>query len=317
MSGPKKIAALALLVIASVALFGVVFTLVHRPLVVGDIERQLEFKLAYGARLASPKIVVLAGSNGRFSHRCEPIAGPLGRPCVNASIGIGIGLDYQLERWLPLLGAGDLVYMPLEYDQYQTSRAEMEGGLQNALLVHGDRDRLMALGLRRVAAAYGSFDLPFLIHSLAEMTLDARGFHRRASTLSLTPQGDERGHTAAAAAAYAGFLQQARFGRTDIGGPSHAQSVLGRFLGAARSRGVVVVGGLPTVPDSVTIADADVAAVRLIYERAGQRFVALPGRSRYPLSCFFDTLYHLDEPCQIEHSRRVGDALAVLVPVLR
>ena len=317
MSGPRKIAALVLLVIASIALFGVVFTLVHRPLVGGDIERQLGFKLAYARGLASPKVVILAGSNGRFSHRCEPLSHALGRPCVNASIGIGIGLDYQLERWLPLLRSGDIVYMPLEYDQYRAGRAEMEGGLQNALLVHGDRDRLLALGPRRTAAAYGSFDLHFLIHAVAEMALDARGFRRRASVDSLTPQGDERGHTAAAGAAYAEFLRQARFGRTDIGEPSHAQQVLRRFLQTAQTRGVIVVGGLPTVPDSVAVPDTDVDALRAVYERAGQRFVALPGRSRYPLSCFFDTLYHLEEACQIEHSRRVGEALSLLVPVHR
>ena len=47
-------------------------------------------------------------------------------------------------------------------------------------------------------------------------------------------------------------------------------------------------------------------------EERGQRFLALDNRSRYPRSCFFDTLYHLNEECQCAHSRAVGRALALL-----
>jgi hypothetical protein len=38
----------------------------------------------------------------------------------------------------------------------------------------------------------------------------------------------------------------------------------------------------------------------------------LPGLSQYELTCFFDSVSHLHEGCQIEHSRRVGAALAAL-----
>ena len=73
-----------------------------------------------------------------------------------------------------------------------------------------------------------------------------------------------------------------------------------------------VVGGLPTVPDSVAIVPADIDRLRRLYEDAGQRFLVLPNHSRYPLSCFFDTLYHLNEGCQRMHSTLVAQGLSDL-----
>lgn len=309
----KKLSTLAGLIALSIALFIALFSVVHRPLVVGEIQRQLDYKQAYARTLASPKIVVFAGSNGRYSHRCQVLTEALDRPCVNASIGVGIGLDFLLDQWRPLLRAGDLVYLPLEYSQYRFTAADMHGGLQNALLVHSQRDTLWSLDAQRIAAAYGSFDLPFLIHGVIEMALDRQGFKRRSSTDSLTPQGDEQGHTAAAGEAYAAFLRDSHADSTAVPERSDAIEVLTPFLTQMRRSGVTVVGGLPTVPDSVAVDARDVDRLRRLYEHAGQHFIVLANRSRYPLTCFFDTLYHLNETCQRTHSAAVAEALMPLL----
>jgi hypothetical protein len=287
-----------------------VFSVVHRPLVVGEIQKQLDYKQAYARSLASPKIVIFAGSNGRYSHRCEVLTQTLDRPCVNASIGVGIGLDFLLVQWRPLLHAGDLVYLPLEYSQYRFSNAEMHGGLQNALLVHSQRGYLWSLNAKRIAAAYGSFDLPFLVQGVVEMALDRHGFKRRSSIDSLTPQGDERGHTAEIAAGYIAFLRESRADTSAVPERSDAIDVLSPFLRKMHDAGVAVVGGLPTVPDSVDVKVGDIDRLRRLYEDAGQHFIVLPNRSRYPLSCFFDTLYHLNEGCQKAHSAALARALS-------
>ncbi|MES2099801.1 MAG: hypothetical protein V4569_08285 [Pseudomonadota bacterium] len=310
----KRLLALVGLLALSIALFIAVFSVVHRPLVVGEIQKSLDYKLAYARQIGSPKIVIFAGSNGRFSHRCDMLSAALGRPCVNASIGVGIGIDFQLAQWRPLLRAGDLVYMPLEYSQYGFSNAEMHGGLQNALLVHSHRDILWSLDARRIAAAYGSFDLPFLIHGLAEMALERRGFRRRSSTESLTPQGDESGHTALLGQQYAAFLRSSTFGAISVPFDSDAIRVIEAFLHQARQDGIVVVGGLPTVPDSVVVAPREIERLRQFYAAQGQGFLVLPGQSRYPLDCFFDTLSHLNEACQKTHSAAVAVRLAGFLP---
>jgi hypothetical protein len=306
----KKLALLALLIVLSVVLFVAVFSVVHRPLVVGEIQNNLDYKLAYARQLPSPKIVILAGSNGRYSHRCDELTRVLHRPCVNASIGVGIGLDFLIDQWRPLLKPGDLVYMPLEYGQYRFSNAEMHSGLQNALMVHSQRDYLWSLDVKRIAAAYGSFDLPFLLHGLTEMGLDSRGFRRRSSTASLTPQGDERGHTAELGRAYASVVRVAQAESAQVPESSDAIAVLSAFLQQTRTAGVTVVGGLPSVPDSVAVAHDDIDRLRRLYEGNGHLFLVLPHLSRYPLECFYDTLYHLNEGCQLAHSAAVANQLA-------
>jgi hypothetical protein len=42
--------------------------------------------------------VILAGSNGPYSHRCETIEPILGMPCVNGGIAVGIGLDFRYSH---------------------------------------------------------------------------------------------------------------------------------------------------------------------------------------------------------------------------
>ena len=310
----NKLLALVGLIALSITLFVAVFSVVHRPLVVGEIQKQLDYKLAYARTLHSPKIVVFAGSNGRFSHRCEMLTQETGLPCVNASIGVGIGLDFLLDQWRPLLRAGDMVYMPLEYSQYRVSKAEMQGGLQNALMVHSQREYLWSLGAKRIVAAYGSFGLPFLLHGSVEMALDRKGFVRRSSVDSLTPQGDESGHTAALGQAYAAFVRNMVFDQTRLPPTSDAMQVIAAFLRQAKHTGVIVVGGLPTIPDSVALNPLDLEHLRTLYESQGQQLLVLPNQSRYPLSCFFDTLYHLNEACQKIHSAAVGTELAKLAP---
>jgi hypothetical protein len=71
-----------------------------------------------------------------------------------------------------------------------------------------------------------------------------------------------------------------------------------------------VVGGLPTTPDNVVIGEASIATLRELFMRHGHRFLVLPNHSQYPLSCFYDSLYHLNEECQIRHSALLGQVLA-------
>jgi hypothetical protein len=75
------------------------------------------------------------------------------------------------------------------------------------------------------------------------------------------------------------------------------------------ARGVRVIGGLPTTPDGVQINEPLIAQLRGFFQQHGQDFLVLPNRSQYPLDCFFDSTYHLNEGCQIEHSKQLAIAL--------
>jgi hypothetical protein len=309
----RKLVLLCGAIAASCLLFIGVFSVVHRPLTIGDVARHLEHKSAHARSLTSPKLVVFAGSGGRYSHRCAVITEATGQACANLSIAVGVGLDFLLEQLDPLLRRGDLVYMPLEYAEYRTTREAMDGGAQNQVLVHDMPQRLWTLPPARIARAYGSFDLPFLVHGLIEMGLQRTGFSRRTSLASLTPQGDESGHDLASSEAYGAFLRSLPPETVDIPLRSHALDVLHGFLERMRQRGVMVIGGLPATPEGTPLDARAIERLRTVYERAGHRFLVLPNRSQYPLDCFFDSLNHLNELCQLRHSALLGDALRAVM----
>ena len=185
----------------------------------------------------------------------------------------------------------------------------MHGGIQNAMLIREDPTYMRQLPASRIVESHAAFDLPFLIRGMVEMSLQRTGFRRRTGLDTLTPQGDERGHTAEKGLAYVSALRQTPLPQATLPESSYSLQVLEKFLVRARERGVTVIGGLPTVPESTPIDERSVARIRRLFESSGQRFVSTAGYSRYPLSCFFDAPYHLHEACQIEHSRAIAQLI--------
>jgi hypothetical protein len=300
---------------ASLLIYTVLFAFVFdRPLSLGALRARIEAGLARGAAIDGPKLVILAGSNGPYSHRCETIEPMIGRPCVNAGIAVGIGLDYLFAQWKKLLHPGDIVYMPLEEVQYARSRAIAELGPDAAILLRHDRATLWSMPLHRRIAALFASGLRGGIMSVIETALVSDGFHdpREALTGSFNARGDHVGHTQ-----LRGSISQAALAAARPFHPSapeirdgYGAYLVRAFLDWANGHGICVIGGLPTGFADSPIDDDAVAAIRSIYRDGGAGFLELPGRSRYPRSAFFDTPDHLNEAAQIRHSVAVGRALA-------
>lgn len=306
----KKLATLIAALVASLGLYVATFSMVNRPLTVGGVWNTVQQKISYSESLGHPKLAIWAGSNGRYSHRCQYFTEATGLPCINLSMAVGIGIDFQLLMFDPLLQKGDVLYVPLEYNEYAIERAQMEGGAENIALVQQAHGLLWSMGPARTARAWGYFDLPFLIHGLIESGLRNRGFQRREGADTFTAQGDQRGHTAERGLPYRQLLQGARFDAPQIPDDSRALSVLGDFLDRMHARGVRVIGGLPTTSDGMRINEQVIGRLQDFYRQHGHDFLVLPNHSEYPLDCFFDSTYHLNEGCQIEHSKLVGQAIA-------
>lgn len=300
--------------LASLLLYALAFGLVlDRPLSLGFLQQQIEAKLARGASLPSPKLVILAGSNAPYSHRCETMEAVLEMPCVNAGVAVGIGLDYLFARWRPLLRAGDVVYLPMEEAQYVRPNAATTLGPDAAIMLRHDRATLSGLPVERWLGALFSTDLRGAVMSLIETALAARGFRdpRSAATGGTNAQGDHVGHTEALGLASRGVLAAAR--PTHVSAEAVRQgdgsALIADFIRHARAAGVQVVGGLPTgFADSPPPA-ATLEAIRAIYVANGAEFLELPNRSRYPRTAFFDTAEHLNEPAQIAHSQLIAAGL--------
>jgi hypothetical protein len=284
-----------------------------RPLGLGTLRRELEAKLGYAASLPSPRLVILAGSNALFSHRCAIIGPMLRLHCVNGGVALGLGLDYQSLRWEGVLRPGDIVYLPMELQQYAvTSRAAVVGPDLPIMLRH-DRASLLALGPSRWPAALISGTLEDLILSVVEVAASAaRPDLARHALEDIDDAGDGIGHSLGRAASNRAFLSELH--RAD---PSPQAILAGRgtqeiatFLAWAAAHGVRAIGGWPTefadAPQDPRLAET----LRRLYAAEGAAFLPLANQGRYPRDDFFDTQDHLAEECQALHSIRVAQALA-------
>jgi hypothetical protein len=306
---------LALACLASLVLYGLAFgCLLDRPLTLGLLRARIDANLARGAAIQGPKLVILAGSNGPYSHRCEMIGPLIGRPCINAGVAVGVGLDYLFMRWKAALHAGDVVYLPLEETQYARPRAVSELGPDAAIMLRHDRATLWRMPLRREVAALFSSDLRAGIMSVLESALLASGFHdpRIAAAGSTNAWGDHVGHTIALAAASRSALSaEAPYHPAAAQIESGYGTVLVHdFVLWAKAHQVRVIGGLPTGFADSPIAPDSLAAILAVYRDAGADFLELPNRSRYARAAFFDSPDHLNEAAQIRHSFAIGQALA-------
>jgi hypothetical protein len=295
-----------------VTLFGAVL---DRPLSLGLFRQQIDARLARGAAIEGPKLVILAGSNGPYSHRCETIEPLLGMPCVNAGIAVGIGLDYLFARWRPLLRPGDVVYLPLEEAQYTRTYAATSVGPDASIMFRHDWSTLGRLPPDRWLNAAFSFAPRAALMSLIETALVKAGFEdpREAVTGSTNPWGDHIGHTQAMGEANAERLATVvPWHETAASIASGDGTALVReFLRWAASHVVRVVGGLPAGFAEWPVPKATARAIQDVFTHADDCFIDLGDRARYPRSAFFDTPDHLNEAAQIAHSRVVAAALAI------
>ena len=309
---------LVLCCLASLALYAGLFGFVlDRPLSHGFLADQIEARLVRGASIPGRKLVILAGSNGPYSHRCETIEPILRLPCVNGGVAVGIGLDYLFTRWEGALHPGDVVYLPMEQAQYLRSRAGAALGPDAAIMFRHDWKTLAELPPRRWVAALFAFDLRAGVMSGIEAALTLTRFHdpREALTGASNAWGDHVGHTAALGAASRGILAISRPYQVTAAqiAAGDGAAEIARFVERQSARGVVVIGGLPTGFADLPPSDEGLAAIQAVYTGHGGRFLALANRSRYPRTDFFDTPEHLNETAQQAHSVAIATALTELL----
>jgi len=301
--------------VASLAIYAVLFGVVlDRPLSLGMFRHQIETGLARGAAIEGPKLVIIAGSNGPYSHRCETMEPLLGIACVNAGVAVGIGLDYLFARWRPLLHPGDSVYLPLEEAQFTRSRAATDLGPDASIMFRHDWATLAGLPPGRWWGGAFSFGPRAALMSLIETALVHAGFDdpRDAAVGFRNAWGDHVGHTQAQGEANAARLAIAQPYHVSAGAITSGDGteIVRAFLNWAGEHGILVVGGLPAGFAESPMPEATRLAIRAVFIDGGARFIDLGDRGRYPRSAFFDTPDHLNEAAQIAHSRAVAAELA-------
>jgi hypothetical protein len=300
--------------IASCLIYMLIFTfVVHKPLTIGINGQYYQKKMSYLKSIDSKKLILLAGSNGRFSHRCETIENEIGISCVNMSISADISLDYQFEKIKPYLNAGDIVYLPLEYGKLNSSKKKSMSGSQVPYVVAYDHSYFRKMDVEQVMNAMFYFDVKYLISSIGEMILDSMGIKRRFSVETMTLQGDEATHTLEKAKSYRDYRNNLKWAppvAEVINLTSYGATTVKNFLHWATANKVTVIGGLPTTFNDQPISDALIAKIQHFYTSNGHSFIVPQNKCQYPRENFYDTSYHLAEEFQIKHSKMLAKKLS-------
>lgn len=314
----RKILSFLLVILTGLAGYALLGAFVlSRPISYGSIEPMIQAKLAYGRKVGSPKLIVLAGSNARTSHRCALLEARLGWPCVNAGNTAGLGLSYVFDRFEAIMAPGDVVYLPLEYQQYTVSRAAALTGPDAAILYRFDKRELLKRGPEGVVRAIFMVDLRYIVDSLIEMQLNSIGVKARFDAKAFDAQGDELGLTHKRGLAYDAYIQASRWRpptAAEFRNAHGAKDEVGEFLDWCHGHGVRVIGGLPVAFDDRPIPDDLIAAMADFYRSHGAEFLVMDNRSQYPRSEFYDSPFHLEEEWALLHTERLAKALAAQLP---
>jgi hypothetical protein len=297
---------------ASLLAYLVVFLfLVRKPITVGVVGDYLQLKINYLARHANDrKIVILAGSNGRFSHRCEVIENIEHIPCANMSLAAGYSLTWQLSKYKQYFRPGDVLYLPIEY-RSKSSTFQLTGG-EAPYVVEYSKSDLLLMNFQQAVHDLFCFDLRYMLSALGEMALKRFGVDANSNLDTMTPQGDELGHDDRKAAPYVEYLRRTPvpiFTAADFSSDSD-WSDIAQILDWARDAGVIAVGGLPTTVDEVQLPSNAIPFLHHFYAEHGACLLVLTTQSRYPRSDFYNTFTHLRESAQIAHSELLAPYLA-------
>jgi len=305
----------------SVFLFLFVFVFaVHRPLVLGTAKKYLDHKVKYLQKHANKtKIIILGGSNARFSHRAEVIEAETGFHCVNMGVTANFNVDtiyYQIE---PFLKKGDIILAPIEYASYLLDKQGVYSSDEGPLFVAYNRSFLKKFELSRQLHAYFNFDFDFLFRGVGEMVLGFFGFQRRFSLDTMNENGDETGHNDEKARDYVEFIKtlpKLEIRSADLGEETYGFLLIEKVLRFAREKGILVIGSNPTTFDDSGIPFEVLDRIEKLYVRNGHNFVSLQNKSLYPRAYFFDTRYHLREQFQIEHSKELIQEIKRTYPLI-
>lgn len=312
----KLLVSLAGMTLLSLLSYVVLFSfMLKKPLTLGIWSKVYEKKKSYSELIGSrKKIVIVAGSNGIYSHRCSEIEKVVGLKCLNASTAAMSGIDFILEKSKEFVNPGDIVILPLEYDFYTLNEYEVTyASAANNYIAQYEREYLFKLGNRKILPILLSFDFKYPFSSIVEIGLDAWGVKRRFDIDEINANGDMINHTKGKGIPYKHYLSsitQVQPSEALLNEAAFAsQTIIEQYIQWCHNHHVMVFGSFPTTFNDRNINPEILMKIKSLYYNKGAGFIETDSDSQYRRDCFYDTGYHLNEECQIVHSKKIADYL--------
>ncbi len=246
-------------------------------------------------RTPSPKIILMGGSSLLFGQDSAALEAALGRPVINMGLNGGLGLRFMIEEIKPYLRFGDTILIVPEYLQFFAGFAQGDHNLWEYLHAHPSKWALtnswsQRINLLKELPTYASRKVRRLLFQ-SRNTLN----HGTYYSGKFTPQGDlsdVAGPTAprlAQAPLFADAISAHDFNPQAI-------TLLNQLAALAAAQQIQIYLIYPPIPNEHLQKNRELIYFIDAYLRQNLNFplLASPEECSYPLSYFFDTVYHLN-----------------------
>lgn len=253
------------------------------------------------------RMVIIGGSNARFSIRSGILRDSLGMEPVNMGIHVGLGLNYMFEEIYDELREGDVLVVSAEYTHYLSEEHYLGSGeaLTDMYLIHRQWDK----ALRHIFDTRNFFSVyRLLARRLKRLNTEAADIPARMETRDkYNNYGDYTGHY---------MLERRPFGISPLQGfpVSAVLKDIRQKTENLKQRGVNVYLVPPPYCRSAFAQDS--AVIRRIGEQLeenGIPFIAVPERYTYADTLFYDSQYHLTSEGSDLHTRRLAEDIRSLL----
>lgn len=301
-------------IVMSVALYLIVFGLLKKPHTVGLYEKMLEVKINHFVANEAPRLLLIGGSNVRSSHFAKVFENELGIPVTNGGLTAELSPILMFDIWKDFLKAGDIVYIPLEFELY--SRESRGVAKDYEFISTYGRHFLKTLPWQEKIRALFEFELKDVFSSVAEMlTPNLKAKNSLRENLSL--RGDQMGYTFEASQEFRTIVDDTSISSgpkaEDLDGQRPMVQALKEFLSWCQENEIHVIGGLPVDFKGTNIDSSWLQEIKEIYKSQNASFLILDNQSQYPKHFFFDGRYHLIDQNAIMHSRLVSNEIKKLI----
>jgi len=264
-------------------------------------------KITRGSALASPKLVVISGSNATLGIDMETLGRALSIRAFNFGLSASDGPGFQSFEAAKILKPGDAVLMPLEYMAYDYGRPQ--DSLVDAVYACGhDYWQSLALGER----------LFYVMAAKPWRLIDAMVFESRKDEVARTaaeasdeagPLGQRLSEAMPAATQTLSGVQQPLAIRFDPASPG--VRAIAKFIREAQQRQIAVFATWPNTLLFPEYRDnPELRKIRAFYDSLAVPVIGTPEDAMFPPDLMGDTIFHLNRAGIAVRTQRLTRSLA-------
>lgn len=262
-------------------------------------------------------VILVGGSNVAFGYDSTAMQSLLNRPVINSGLHADLGLRYILNSVSPFIREGDLVLLSIEYEQYVTSPDMQYSDAMRRMLdidfTHNVRYITTSGQWESVLDYHAEYMAQNLWGTLTANPCPGSTYCRA----SFDEIGDVRSDfivsTDSTRATLQGILGSVNAQEYNRSLEPEAVDLLNDFAELVTARHATALIILPAIPDE--IFDLAPQGVQNIAQQIHAE-IAIPVLNEpvsYPLSYFYDTIYHLNNEGRTAHT---ADTMQLLTAAL-